>query len=111
MRHNSRMAKKQKIRWFAREWRKAAGLNLERAADRLSMAVSYLSDLEKGKRRFNQDHLEAMAEAYGTDPASLIMRDPSDPSGLWSIWDSIPAQDRPQAAKILETFKKTGTLG
>lgn len=111
VRHPSLMAKKPKIRWFAREWRKHAGLNLERAADRLGMAVSYLSDLEKGKRRFNQDHLEAMADAYGTDPASLLMRDPSNPDALWSIWDQIQPMQREQALRVLQTFagKKTGT--
>lgn len=108
--HNSRMAKRAKPTWYAREWRKHAGLNLEKAADRLGMAISYLSDLEKGKRRFNQDHLYAMAEAYNCQPADLIMRDPSQPGSIWSIWDQIPAQERDQAVRVLETFmRKTGT--
>jgi len=106
------MANKAKIRWFAREWRQHAGLTLERAADRLHMAVGHLSDLEKGKRRFNQDHLEAMADAYGCTPADLIIRNPVDPKGIWSIWDNISPPDRDQAAKVLETFiRKTGTHG
>lgn len=106
------MAKKPKIRWFARQWRKKSGLNLQKAADRLHMSVGYLSELEKGKRRFNQDHLEHMSDAYGCTPADLLIRDPSDPESPWSIWDNIPNEERPHAMEILGTFaKKTGTDG
>lgn len=111
----SGMAKKKKVRWFAREWRQHRGLKLVPAADRLaeilgSMSPGYLSDLEKGLKRFNQDHLEAMAEAYACEPADIIMRDPTAPDSIYSIWDQIAPLDRPQAQKALEGFKKkTGT--
>lgn len=107
--HHWLMAKKHKIRIFPREWRKKAGLNLEKASERLQMAVSYLSDLEKGKRRWNQDHLDAFASAYGIDAEDLFWNPEVGPP-LWRIFNSIPAENQAQAAKILETFaKKTGT--
>lgn len=105
------MAKRPKIQWFAREWRKKRELSLEKAAARLTMAVSYLSDLEKGKRRWNQDHLDAMALAYGIEPEDLLWN-PDAPPPLWVVWNKIAPADRDQAAKVLEAFvKKTGTGG
>jgi DNA-binding Xre family transcriptional regulator len=109
--HPWRMAKKQKFRWFAREWRKHNNLNLEAAADRLGMSVGYLSDLEKGKRRFNQDHLEAMAEAYNCTPADLLMRDPTAPNSIWSIWDQIAPTERETAVRVLQGFVKKASNG
>ncbi len=101
------MAKKRK--WFARQWRKHRHLTLEKAAERLHMAVGYLSDLEKGNRRWNQDHVEALAEAYNCEPADLLMRDPSDTRAIWTIWDQIEPTERETAARVLEGFvKKTG---
>jgi transcriptional regulator with XRE-family HTH domain len=107
--HYSLMAKKAKIQWYAREWRKKKGFSLEQAAGRASMAVSYLSDLEKGNRRWNQDHLDILSNAYGIDPEDLFWNPEKGPP-LWRIIDGIKPEDQAQAAKILETFaKKTGT--
>lgn len=103
------MAKKQKIRWFAKEWRKHRGYNLTQAADILGTTTGHLSDLEKGKKRFNQDHLELMAAAYNCEPADLIMRDPTAPGSIWSIWDQIEPQQREVATRMLEGLvKKAG---
>lgn len=103
------MAKKPKIQWYAREWRKKRGLTLEGAADRLDgMALSYLSDLEKGKARWNSDHLEAFAHAYGIDPEDLLWN-PDAPAPLQVIINKIAKADRENAAKALEGFiKKAG---
>jgi transcriptional regulator with XRE-family HTH domain len=111
LRHTSLMAKTSKIQWFAREWRKKKGWTLEKAAANMGMAVSYLSDLEKGNRRWNQDHLDTMALAYGMDPEDLFW-DPAGSPPLWVVIHKISPADRGQAAKVLETFiKKTGTEG
>ena len=105
------MAKKQFPRIFPREWRKAAKLNLEEAAAELPMAVSYLSDLEKGKRRWNQDHLVAFARVYKIDWEDLFWNPEAGPPP-WRVFQGLSPEDRDQAAKILGTFiKKTGTEG
>ena len=101
------MAKKQRApAHFIREWRKAQDLTLEQLAERVGMTHGTLSRIERGKTAYTQPVLEALAEALGTDPASLIMRDPSKP-GIWDIWDQIPATERDQAIKVLEAFKKS----
>lgn len=102
-----RMAKKSRApAHFIREWRKAQDLTLEKLAERVGMTHGTLSRIERGKTAYTQPVLEALAEALGTDPASLIMRDPSKP-GIWDIWDQIAPAERDQAIKVLEAFKKS----
>jgi len=96
-------------RWFLKEWRKHRGYTQERLAEMVQMSVGYLSDLEKGKRRFNQDHLEVLAEALRCEPADLIIRDPTDPDGIWSIWDTLSTPERRQVVEIAKALKRTGT--
>lgn len=80
-------------RTFLKEWRDHAGLTQERAASRIGEATgeglshSQLSRIERGEQPYSQAILEAAADAYGTDPASLLMRNPKDPDAIWSIWD------------------------
>lgn len=113
---------------FLREWRKWKGLTLEEAAERIevvgaqravadpearaiSMTHATLSRIERGKLPYNQPLLEILAEIYGTEPASLIMRDPSANEPIWSLWDALSPPARQQAFAVIEALKKTGTDG
>lgn len=96
---------------YLRQWRKHRGYTLERLAEMLDMSVGYLSDLEKGKRRYNQDHLEALATALQCSPADLLVRDPTDPDGIWSVWEQLKPVERSQVVEIAKTIKRTGTEG
>lgn len=116
--HHVRMAKKDRgPKHFIRAWRKSIpGLTLERLAERVSEKVptthATLSRIERGKLPYSQPILEALADAMGTTPASLIMRDPSTKGSIWDMLDQIPATERENAAKALAGFtKKTGTEG
>lgn len=116
---------------YLREWRKHRGFSsigaaIERAHEilsdrviaegeegdmkRLGLSQSNISRVESGKIPYNQDLLEILAEVYQTDVASLIIRNPADPEGLWSIYDQIPPPQRQTALKVLSGFK-TGTDG
>lgn len=115
---------------YLRQWRKASGLSLEgvrEAAEalfsdrivaegeevdlnKIGLSHSMLSRIETFKKPYNERLLEVLAEVYGTDVPSLIMRNPEDPEGLWSIYDSIPVRDRPTALRMLSGLK-TGTDG
>jgi transcriptional regulator with XRE-family HTH domain len=72
------------------------------------MTASHLSMLERGERGYTQETLEALAHALQTDPASLLMRDPSDPDGMWSIWDQAKPGERQMIVDIAKTITKTG---
>jgi len=104
------MAKPRKFRpTYIRQWRHHRGLTLERLAGRLDMTASHLSMLERGQRGYTQDTLEALARALQSDVASLLMRDPTDPDAIWSIWDKAKPGQRRQIVEIASTLVKTGT--
>ena len=96
-------------RTFIRQWRQHRGLTLEQLADRLEMTPSHLSMLERGQRGYAQDTLEALADALQTDVASILMRDPSDPDAMWSVWDQAKPAERRMIVDIAKTIVKTGT--
>ena len=103
-------------RTFLREWREYRNLTLERAADRIGevtgegLSHGQLSRIERGEQPYSQAILEAAADAYGTDPASLLMRNPIDPEGIWSVWDQAKTgEQRRIILDLAKTVLKTGT--
>lgn len=127
---NVRMAHTPRPKHFLREWRAHRGLSLQGVKDRaealfadrvvaegeevdlrkIGLSHSTLSRIERFEVPYNQALLEVLAEVYGTDAGSLIIRNPLDPDGIWSIYDQIPVADRPIALKALQGFR-TGTGG
>jgi transcriptional regulator with XRE-family HTH domain len=97
--------------FYLKQWREHRGLSQQRLAERIDTSKGYISDLERGKRRYNQDMLEMLADALNCEPADLLMRDPSDPSGIWSVWDGIPKTERPKIVAVICAMlgDKTGT--
>lgn len=100
-----------KHRTFIKAWREHRGLTQEQLGERVGVSHGYLSKIENGERRYNQEMLESIAEALNTDPASLLMRDPADPEGIWSVWENVPAVERTRAIEMLRVFTRTGTRG
>lgn len=101
---------KQRRRIFVREWRKHRGLTLEQLGERVGMTQGNLSHLERGMIPYNQDTLEALADALGTDAPSLLMRLPENGESLWSVWDHATQGERQMIVEIVRTItKKTGT--
>ncbi|HXQ46266.1 MAG TPA: helix-turn-helix transcriptional regulator [Caulobacteraceae bacterium] len=103
------MAIRNAPRHFIRAWRKYRGLTQAQLAERIGIDRSYLSNIETGRRRYDQPFLEAAAEALRCEPADLIMRDPTEPEGLWSIWDQLAPVERRQLVDIAKALKRTGT--
>lgn len=66
-------------------------MTLEAVAEALDMTHASLSRIERGLQPYSQPILEALADLYGTDVPNLLMRDPSNPDAMWSIWEQ--AQD------------------
>lgn len=100
---------KQWRKTYIREWRKYRGLTLEQVAERAGMTAGNLSHLERGRQAYTQHALEAIAEALNTDPASLLMRDPTKEDPIWSIWDQAKPGERRQITEIAKTIIRTGT--
>ena len=100
---------KQYRRTFIRQWRLYRHLTLEQLAARLDMTPSHLSMLERGQRGYTQETLEAVAEALQTDVASLLIRDPTDPEAVWSVWDQASPGQRRTIVEVARTILKTGS--
>jgi len=96
-------------RTFIREWRQSRGLTLEQLANRIGITHASLSRIERGRQPYSQPLLEALADALQTEPASLLMRNPTDPEGIWSVWDQAKPGERRQIVEIAKTLIKTGT--
>lgn len=96
---------------FIRQWRKKKGLTLEQLAERIGMTHQNLGKIERGKVPYNQTLLELLADELGTDPASLIMRDPDHMDAIWSIWESLAQPQRTQLVEVAKVLKRTGTDG
>lgn len=101
------MAKYRKT--FIRQWRKHKGLTLQRLAERVGTTHATLSRLERGEHPYSQAMLEALAEALGADPASLLMRNPQDQEAIWSIWDQAKQGEKQAISEIARTIVRTGT--
>ena len=97
-----------KHRHFIKEWRVHRGLTQEQFAERVGISRAYLSKIESGKRRYDQPFLEGASDVLSCEPADLIMRNPADPAGLWSIYDELTETQRVQLVAIGETLRKTG---
>ena len=99
--------------FFLKQWRQHRGLTQGRLADRVGLSTPFISEMERGIKGYSQDTLEALAEALMCEPADLLMRDPTSPDPIWSIWDRVPTTKRNDALRVLAAFadgpKKTGT--
>lgn len=74
------------------------------------MTAGNLSEIEVGNTNYTQPTLEALALALNCTPADLLMRDPSDPEGIWSVWDNALPGQRAMIVDLARTvLKKTGT--
>lgn len=112
--HTADMQKSPRSRWYLREWRKHRGYSLERLAEMVGTSKGYLSDLERGNRRYNQELLELLAEALSTDPSRLLTVDPSqNEDTVYSIWETLSPVQRRQALAVIKAIKgdNTGTDG
>lgn len=92
---------------FIRQWRKHRGLTLELLADRIGMSVGNLSMIERAKTGYTQETLEMLADALQCTPADLLMRDPGDPEGIWSLWDQAKPGEQKQIIEVVKAMLRT----
>src|SRR5450631_997804 len=106
---------KSRPKWnFIRAWREFRGRTLMELAETLrevhgiKITHASLSRIERGLQPYSQPILEALAaELTGGDEASLLIRHPSDPDGIWQVWDNAQPADRRKIIEIAKTIIKT----
>jgi transcriptional regulator with XRE-family HTH domain len=91
-------------RTFIKQWREYRHLTQEQLAELVSKFLhrrgikkgythASIGRLENGKIGYTQLILEALADSLGTDPPSLLIRDPNDAEGIWTLWEkAVPEQ-------------------
>lgn len=89
---------------FLRQWRKHRGLTLEAVGAEIGMDGTNLGRIEKGQVPYSQDLLEQLADIYGCEIADLLVRDPTDPEGMWSIWERAQPAQRNQIAAVAKAL-------
>ena len=119
--HHAYMAKQ---KHYLREWREHRGKTQEQVAEQIELLAhdprfmdadkpakvgktqATLQRIETGKLPYNQALLEILSEVYGTDPGSLIMRNPLLPDAPYSILDGLPKPQLDAVVTLIETFKR-----
>lgn len=93
---------------FIKEWRKYRGLTQIQLAERIEVNQGNLSKIENGTRKYDQEFLERAADALRCEVADLLVRDPTGPDAIWSIWEQLDTSARKQVVEIAKTFRKAG---
>lgn len=96
-------------RIFVREWRKHRGLTQAQLAERIGIDQGQLSKIENRKRQYDEEFLALAADALRCEPVDLLIRDPTDPDGIWSVWDALAPTQRRQVVEMAKVLKRTGT--
>jgi transcriptional regulator with XRE-family HTH domain len=96
-------------RTFFKEWRKKHDMTQQQLADELGTTKTRVSMKENGKEPYDQDYLEALANAVkAEDVASLLVRNPFDPEPIWLIWDQAKPAQRRQIIEVAKALLKPG---
>ena len=89
---------------FLRQWRKHRDYTLNHVGERVRMNGTNLGRIEKGEVPYSQDLLEQLADIYDCEIADLLMRDPSDPEGMWSIWQRAKTAERQRIVAVAKAL-------
>lgn len=74
------------------------------------MSHSQLSRIERLEQPYNQELLEALADLYMCDVVDLLIRDPLDPEGMWTLWDRAKPAERQRIRAVADALlRETGT--
>lgn len=96
--------KRERMKHYFREWRERRNLTQDQAMEILGWSQSKISRLETGATPYNQDDLEAAAEAYGCRITDLIVHRSADEDEFLALIKSMGNQTRDQALRILKTL-------
>lgn len=100
--------KRQRTKHYFREWREKNKMTQEQAIGRLGWSQSKLSRIESGKIPYNQDDLEAAAEAYDCNPSDLLTVNPlkdGEVVDLMRLLDKVG--NREMAIRVLKSMSGT----
>jgi transcriptional regulator with XRE-family HTH domain len=89
---------------FIREWRTFRGITQAELAEAIRVDRTYLNKIERGKRRYVPQVLEAMASKLECAPGDLLSRRPDHASEIETFCQSLNEDDRARAVAILKAL-------
>jgi transcriptional regulator with XRE-family HTH domain len=89
---------------FIKQWRNFRKMSQARLAEAIDMSTGNLSNIENGKQPYIQDHLEAIACVLHCEVVDLILRNPKEPEGIWTLWARAKPEQRQQILKIMRAL-------
>lgn len=90
-------------------WREFRRITQDELASRVGTSQNMIAYLESGERGLSAKWLRRLAPALNTSPGHLLDHDPNDlPSDIIEIWGAIEEREKPQALRVLQSFR-TGT--
>lgn len=89
---------------YIRAWRQHRKLSLAALAAKVKMDKGNLSKVENAINPWNQAMMENIADALECSVSDLLVRDPADPTNLWSIRQRATDEQWEQVAKVAEAL-------
>lgn len=90
-----------------RAWREFRRMSQAELAEQAGTTASVISLLESGDRKLSPKWLNRLAPPLHTTPGYMLDHDPNDlATNVLEVWASIPTEDRAQALKVIEAFRK-----
>lgn len=96
-----------------RRWREAAGMTLREMSVSSGINEGYLSEIENGHARYNQDVVEAYMRILHVSEGDLLNKlppqkdtppDPSSPSAIAALAEKLKPEDRRRLANFMTTM-------
>lgn len=110
--HNVAMTERPAFPNHLRAWREFRYLTQDELAEAIGSSRATVGHLESGARRLSDKWLIPLAKALNTSPGYILDHDPNDlPTAVLDVWADIPTEQREQALKVLQSFRRTGTDG
>lgn len=92
---------------FIKHWRKATGWSQTELGNEVGLSTATISQIENGNTGYTQANLEAIACALGCQVVDLLIRDPRDPDGMWTLWESAGPEQRQQMVRMFAAFLRS----
>lgn len=86
-------------------WRRSRNLTQAQVAEGCGYDRSYYSRIENGKRGYDQELIEKLADFYNCSVADLISVDPASPHELYAIARRLRPEDVIRLTEIARTLE------
>jgi transcriptional regulator with XRE-family HTH domain len=94
---------------YIKDWRLYRKMSQVELAEQLGITQAHISRIENYKRPYDEHLLLKLSEVLKCQPVDLLARKPTDPEGIWSVWNMLLDSQKAQLvemAHVLTRFSK-----